>query len=248
MPKRISYIKIIGYALTTLYAVSFWIFVIFIKIPEYKTNTAISAWIYAGLFAALLIGALAVVMLKEWGRKLIVILNGLLFLFLMITYIPKQDMFSLCYFIMSLIVFLYFSQTRVKMFFHGGKIVDSWKSILIIDDDETLIKIIRPILISHGFSVLTSTTGEDGLQIARLQKPDLIILDVILPGIKGREVCKELKRDEKTKNIPVVFLTAKDSEDDIKAEIEVGGETHLTKPVHAKALISTIQNILFPNV
>jgi len=118
------------------------------------------------------------------------------------------------------------------------------KSILIIDDDESIIKTVRAILISQGYSVLAASSGENGLKIAQNQKPDLILLDVILPGVKGRDVCKQLKEDVKTKNIPVVFLTSKDSEDDIQAEKEVGGEGHLTKPVDAKMLIAAIHNIL----
>ena len=71
-----------------------------------------------------------------------------------------------------------------------------------------------------------------------------ILLDVILPGIKGREVCRKLKEDETTKDIPVIFLTAKDSPDDVKAEKEVGGEEHLTKPVTSKVLVSAVNKIL----
>lgn len=119
-----------------------------------------------------------------------------------------------------------------------------WKSILVVDDDEGLLKTIRPILIKAGFAVLTATTGEEGLQIAQDQRPDLIVLDVILPGIKGRDVCKELKSKGQTEDIPVVFLTSKDSPDDIQAELQAGAVTHLTKPVDAKLLVSTIQNIL----
>lgn len=133
--------------------------------------------------------------------------------------------------------------TRVKSFFQPQQ-KDKWRSILLVDDDEALVKTVRPILISHGYSVLTADTGEDGLQIASSQKPDLIILDVILPGIKGRDVCKTLKEDSVTKDIPVIFLTAKDSPDDIQAEMQAGAETHLTKPVNAKELIDTIRNVL----
>ena len=80
--------------------------------------------------------------------------------------------------------------------------------------------------------------------MAQRLKPDLIILDVILPGIKGREVCLRLKENKDTRDIPVMFLTAKDSPDDIKAEKEVGGICHLTKPVDNKQLISEIEKIL----
>lgn len=119
-----------------------------------------------------------------------------------------------------------------------------WQSVLVVDDDETLIKTIRPILMNEGFSVLTAESGEEGLDVAKTQKPDVIILDVILPGIKGRDVCKKLKEDPETSSIPVVFLTAKDSKDDIEAEMEVGGEVHLTKPFDKKGLIAVLKKVL----
>ena len=122
--------------------------------------------------------------------------------------------------------------------------MDKWKSVLIVDDDEGLIKTIRPLLINNGYSVLTANSGEDGLVIARNQKPDIIVLDVILPGIKGRDVCRQLKDDPETKEIPVIFLTAKDSRDDISAEMEAGAVAHLTKPLNGGELIETVKKIL----
>jgi DNA-binding response OmpR family regulator len=119
-----------------------------------------------------------------------------------------------------------------------------WKSILIIDDDETIIKSLRPFLISNSYSVLSAETGEIGLEIARNQMPDLILLDVILPGIKGRDVCKQLKEDPVTKDIPVIFVTAKESGDDVAAELEVGGELHLTKPVQYEKLLAAIKQFI----
>ncbi|MFT5170045.1 MAG: CheY-like chemotaxis protein [Candidatus Omnitrophota bacterium] len=120
----------------------------------------------------------------------------------------------------------------------------SWQSILVIDDDEALIKTIRPMLMAEGYSVLTAVTGESGYQVATNEKPDLIILDVILPGIKGRELCKKFKEDAVTKDTPIVFLTSKFSEDDIKAELEAGAVAHLTKPVDSKSLLSMVKNVL----
>jgi CheY-like chemotaxis protein len=118
------------------------------------------------------------------------------------------------------------------------------KSILVIDDDEIILKTVRPILMGGGYSVLTATTGEEGLNILRQQRPDLVLLDVILPKMKGREVCRVIKGDPGTRSIPVIFLTAKDSEDDVEAELKAGAETHLTKPVDPRSLLSTIRKIL----
>jgi CheY-like chemotaxis protein len=157
------------------------------------------------------------------------------------------DLAPLAYLFLSVIVLLYFSQNKVKRQFHLGR-YDAWnRSILIVDDDEMIGKMIRPILFSHGYSVLTAETGEDGIQIAKKQKPDLILLDVILPGIKGRDVCRKIKEDPETAHIPVVFQTAKDSPEDIKAEQAVGSSGHITKPIDARVLIKTIQGILDPD-
>ena len=119
----------------------------------------------------------------------------------------------------------------------------SKKKILIIDDDKGLLKMMRVNLTAKGFDVLIAETGEKGLQIAKRQKPDLIILDVILPGIKGREVCAKLKKDAQTQNIPVIFLTAKNSPDDIRAELEVGGVSHLTKPLDSHQVLLEVNKV-----
>ena len=117
------------------------------------------------------------------------------------------------------------------------------RRILLIDDDNGFIKILKSKLSPEGFEILTASTGEEGLQIAKTTKPDLILLDVILPGIKGRGVCTQLKQDNETKNIPVVFLTSKDSPDDVKAELDAGAILHLTKPISIKQLLSEIRRI-----
>ncbi len=232
-------VKIIGYGLAILYAITLWAFLIFFQIPEYKDKTPI----YIGLFVALFLSSIAIIKMREWGRQLLIVLNAAMFIILFIKFIPKVNVVPLSYFILNAIIFLYFNQTRVKIQFLGNK-PEEWRSVLVIDDDMTLIKTIRPILMTNGFSVLTATTGEEGIQIAKLQKPHLILLDVILPGIKGREVCKRLKEDPATKSIPVIFLTSKDSPDDIKAEMEVGAVSHLTKPVNARPLIAALKKVL----
>ncbi|MBF0532816.1 MAG: response regulator [Candidatus Omnitrophica bacterium] len=140
------------------------------------------------------------------------------------------------------ILFLIVKNTRRQK--RTAKSPGRWKSILVIDDDEGILHSTRSILLSAGYGVLVANRGEFGLQIAQTQKPDLIITDVIMPGMKGRELCQRLKQDENTQNIPVVFLTAKDSPEDIAAEKEAGGVAHLTKPVNAKILLATVSQIL----
>lgn len=242
MQKKMYNVEIVGFGLALLYATSCLVFLRYLNIPEFKLQTAV----YTFLFGALFIGSIAVMTLKEWGRKLLVVLNAVMLLCFLARYIPRIDLIPLAYLFMNVIVLLYFTQSKIKLQFHSGK-YDAWhRSILVVDDDEAIIKMLRPVLLSRGYAVLTAGSGEDGLQIATAQKPDLILLDVILPGIKGREVCKKLKENPATAKIPVVFLTAKDSPEDIRAEQEVGAAAHLTKPVSAKTLIETVQGVLGP--
>ena len=147
------------------------------------------------------------------------------------------------YLFLSLIGILFYSQTKTKIAFFDKPGV-ARKSVLIVDDDEGLLKTVKPVLLTNGYSVLTATTGEKGIQIARRQKPDLIVLDVILPGIKGRQVCQKLKEDSATHTIPVIFLTAKDSPDDVKAELAAGAISHITKPFSNQKLLDEIKKAL----
>lgn len=241
MLKKAYDVKIIGTGLAVLYAMSLFIFMRFAGVVDLPFRT----YFYIFLFGVLFVGSLAVISLQEWGRKLVVTMNAVMFFCLFARYLPKIDLVPLAYIFMNIIVFLYFSQSSIRFYFHGKKF-RKWYSILVVDDDEILLKTIRPLLIFHGCSVLTAASGEEGLQIVKIQKPDMVILDVLLPKMKGREVCRALKEDESTKNIPVVFLTAKDSPEDIQAEMAAGAAAHLTKPLNPRQLIATIRDLLEP--
>ncbi|MDP8212271.1 MAG: response regulator [Candidatus Zapsychrus exili] len=248
MDKKSLNMKIIGIGLAVLYLVLF--------AAYFQANKVAAHSVYAkplvAIFAALFLSAVAVSRLKEWGRLLLISANGLCLIYSLIMSLTFPDAIPPSYMIMNVIVIMFFTQPVIIDYFDAvslrncfvSKKKKEWKSILIVDDDPSIIKIVRPWLISAGYSVLTADTGEIGLQVTKAQKPDLIILDVLLPGIKGREVCKEIKKDPGTKDIPVVFLTDKDSAEDIKAEMEAGAHAHLNKPVNAATLISTIGNIL----
>jgi len=195
------------------------------------------------LFILMILGFFAANQMKEWGRKLVVYLMVVLSIYFGFLIGRFPGSVHVGYIIMNIIAILFYNQKRVKFRFNPD-----WsavrKSILVIDDDDGVQKSIQKMLLPKGFSVLTATTGEKGLQVAKVQKPDLILLDVILPGIKGREVCSKLKEDEETKDIPVIFLTAKDSPDDISAEMALGAASHMTKPVSAKILVAEINKLL----
>src|SRR5882724_11468629 len=118
------------------------------------------------------------------------------------------------------------------------------KTVLIVDDDLSVHEMLVPILTTGGYQVFSANTGEEGLQMARDKKPSLVVLDVILPGMKGREVCVQIKKDSSTKDLPVLFLTSKDSPDDVQAEIAAGGIGHLTKPINPQYLLAQVKRIL----
>jgi DNA-binding response OmpR family regulator len=118
------------------------------------------------------------------------------------------------------------------------------KKILLVDDDPGVHVVTVPILGQAGYVTVSAKTGEQALHLALYERPDLIILDVIMPGIKGRDLCKKIKAYEVLKNIPIIFLTAKDSEEDVKAELEAGAVAHLTKPVNPIELLNTVDRVL----
>jgi CheY-like chemotaxis protein len=118
------------------------------------------------------------------------------------------------------------------------------KKILLVDDDPGVHVIVVPLLSKEGYDVISAKSGEQGLQLALKERPNLILMDVIMPGIKGRELCTKIKSYDVLKDIPVVFLSAKDSPDDLEAEIQAGGLSHVTKPINNDQLISVIKKYI----
>ena len=118
----------------------------------------------------------------------------------------------------------------------------SSEKILIIEDEEPISELIKLTLESGGFSnIITAFDGETGLAAARAQLPDLILLDLMLPGIDGLSVCRRLKHDDTTKNIPVIMLTAKSEESDIVVGLELGASDYIVKPFSRSILIARIR-------
>lgn len=118
------------------------------------------------------------------------------------------------------------------------------ESILIVDDEEDVLELIKYNLDKNGYKVVTATSGEEAITRARGKTPDLIILDLMLPGIDGLEVCRKLKSDVKTERIPVIMLTAKGEETDIVTGLELGADDYVTKPFSPKVLTARIRRIL----
>jgi two-component system phosphate regulon response regulator PhoB len=117
-------------------------------------------------------------------------------------------------------------------------------TILIVDDEEDIRELVELNLAQEGYKVLSCETGERALEISGSKLPDLIVLDLMLPGIDGLEVCKRLKGNVKTENIPIVMLTAKGEEADIVTGLELGADDYVTKPFKGKVLVARVRRIL----
>ncbi len=118
------------------------------------------------------------------------------------------------------------------------------KTILIVDDEEDIIELVRLNLAREGYQTLACTTGEKALEIAESKRPDLVILDLMLPGIDGMEVCRRLKANPQTQQIPVLMLTAKGEEVDVVAGLELGASDYVTKPFSGKILAARVRRLL----
>jgi two-component system alkaline phosphatase synthesis response regulator PhoP len=115
------------------------------------------------------------------------------------------------------------------------------KKILLVDDEVDLVETVRFPLEMEGFNVLVSYNGEDALNQARKEKPDLILLDLMLPKLDGYKVCRLLKFDERYKNIPILMLTAKTQEKDKALGMETGANDYITKPFDLDKLVEKVK-------
>lgn len=117
-------------------------------------------------------------------------------------------------------------------------------TILVVDDEEDIRELVELNLRREGYHVLTCETGEQALHRAASKAPDVIVLDLMLPGIDGLEVCRRLKADPKTQQIVVVMLTAKGEEADIVTGLELGADDYVTKPFSGKVLVARVRRLL----
>jgi len=118
------------------------------------------------------------------------------------------------------------------------------KKIMVVDDEVDLVETLRFPLEMEGFEVLVSYNGEDALNKARKESPDLILLDLMLPKLDGYKVCRLLKFDEKYKHIPILMLTAKIQEKDKTLGIETGANEYITKPFEMDSLLEKVKRYL----
>lgn len=116
--------------------------------------------------------------------------------------------------------------------------------VLVIEDEKDILELIRYNLAREGYQVTTADSGEKGLKAAKSKPPDVIVLDLMLPGMDGLEVCRLLKSDPRTRRVPVIMLTAKSEETDIVTGLELGADDYMTKPFSPKVLIARLRKTL----
>jgi len=118
------------------------------------------------------------------------------------------------------------------------------ETVLVVDDEEDILELVKYNLEKEGYTVVGVTTGEDALAAARRKVPDVLVLDLMLPGVDGLEVCRRLKADETTRHIPIIMLTAKGSEADIVTGLELGAADYVTKPFSPRVLTARLKAVL----
>ncbi len=118
------------------------------------------------------------------------------------------------------------------------------EKILIVEDEKDVQELLRYNLTKNGYQVEKASNGEEGLEKARRISPDLILLDLMLPGLDGLEICRGIKNDSKTGHIPIIMLTAKGEEADVVTGLEMGADDYVTKPFSPRVLMARVKAIL----
>ena len=120
----------------------------------------------------------------------------------------------------------------------------SRQSVLVVEDEEDIMEVIRFNLEKEGYEVNQALSGEKALQVIENNLPNLVLLDLMLPGINGLDLCRIFKQNDRTKAIPVIMLTAKSEDADIVAGLEMGAEDYITKPFSPRVLVARVRTIL----
>ena len=120
----------------------------------------------------------------------------------------------------------------------------SHATVLVIDDEKDLLELVRYNLEKEHLDVITANDGQSGLEIGLKHKPDLVLLDLMMPGMNGLEVCKQLRADARTSRIPIIMLTAKAAETDKIVGLEMGADDYITKPFSVRELVARVRAAL----
>ena len=118
------------------------------------------------------------------------------------------------------------------------------KKILVVDDDPSLVKLVATLLESRGYAVWSSSDAPEGLEIAMKDKPDLIILDVMMPVINGFNICRLLKSQDLQKKIPIILLTSRATEEDRHIGCEVGADAYFCKPLDTGNFLAKVEELI----
>ena len=118
------------------------------------------------------------------------------------------------------------------------------QKVLVIDDEQELLSLLKARLENAGYTVCLANSGKQGIQRAREEFPNAILLDLMMPGMDGFQVCKELKSDKKTSDIPIVALTALGEEESARKALKLGMKTYIVKPFDSEMLLAALQEAL----
>ncbi len=118
------------------------------------------------------------------------------------------------------------------------------RRILIVDDEPNILLSLDFLMRKSGYTVLLARNGTEALEHIQQSKPDLILLDIMMPDVDGYEICQKTKSDSKTSHIKIIFLTAKSKESDIAKGLEMGADAYITKPFTNKILLEQVKTIL----
>lgn len=118
-------------------------------------------------------------------------------------------------------------------------------TILIIDDDETTLKLVKIVLQRAGYHIVTATNGSEGLRMVEESHPDLVLLDLVMPGMDGFQVCRQLRQNPHHAKLPVIVFSALDRPAEQRRAFELGGDDYLTKPIQLAELFDKVRAALY---
>ena len=139
----------------------------------------------------------------------------------------------------------YLPEVHFSESLRGERMMESW-SILVVDDDQDIVRIIKLYLLNKGYNVLTAFSGQEGCEKAEAEKPDLIILDAMMPGMDGFQTIEKLQGNETTKDIPIIMCTAKSARGEVVRAAQLGVKNYVVKPFAGPVLLQKVREVLFP--